>query len=208
MTGPGVLPRHPESSLDGRSGAGGSDAMGNAVSEELGRPRAAGFRLQLGASTDDGCPRPTAFGESGTDDRCRAWRLPATARSVPTLRRRLNDLLDGADLSGDERYDLLLAVCEAASNAIEHAVDPREPFIDVLSEISDDRVTIVIRDHGQWNDAASGPHRGRGLAMMWLLATTSVAASPVGTTVTIRSSPRHRSPVARDDEHGAANGRH
>ena len=105
-----------------------------------------------------------------------------------------------AALSGDERYDLLLAVCEAASNAIEHARDPSEPFIDVLSEISDGRVTVVVRDHGQWSSAASGPHRGRGLQMMWLLADTTLAPSPRGTTVTIRSSPRRRSPVARHDE--------
>jgi len=135
------------------------------------------------------------------------WRLPATESSVTSLRRGLNDLLGGAGLSGDERYDLLLAVCEAASNAIEHARDPSEPFIDVLSEMSDGRVTIVVRDYGQWCDVVPGPHRGRGLGMMWLLADTAVAATPHGTTVTIRSSPRHgRSTVSPAGECGDAGG--
>jgi hypothetical protein len=102
-----------------------------------------------------------------------------------------NFLLD-AGLSEDERYDLLLAVCEAASNAIEHARDPTEPFFDVLTEIADARVTVVVRDHGQWSDGPPGADRGRGMAMMWMLADSRVAPSPQGTTVTILSSPRHR----------------
>ncbi|MET0765596.1 MAG: ATP-binding protein [Blastococcus sp.] len=158
MTGPGAARPHPGSSVDG-----------------------------LCASTDSSCPEPTTFGERGTGARRRVWRLPATESSVPSLRRGLHVFLDGSDLSGDERYDLLLAVCEAASNAIEHARDPSEPFIDVLSEISDGRVTVVVRDHGQWSSVASGAHRGRGLQMMWLLADTTLAPSPRGTTVTIRS---------------------
>jgi anti-sigma regulatory factor (Ser/Thr protein kinase) len=89
-----------------------------------------------------------------------------------------------------ERYDLLLAVCEAASNAVEHGRDPSKPFFDVLTEIGDDRVTVVVRDHGQWSDGRPGAHRGRGMAMMRMLADSRVVAGPQGTTVTIRSSPR------------------
>lgn len=128
----------------------------------------------------------------GSGGHRRDWRLPATERSVTVLRRGLIAFLDGADLSGDERYDLLLAVCEAASNAIEHALNPTEPFFDVLCQIGGTRVTVVVRDHGQWSDEPPGADRGRGMAMMWMLADTSVAPSPQGTTVTILSSRRHR----------------
>lgn len=94
-------------------------------------------------------------------------------------------------MSGDERYDLLLVACEAASNAVEHPREPSQPFVDVLSEIGDADVTIVVRDHGHWRDGAPDLHRGRGLAMMWILAETTVTPGPQGTTVTIRNSPRH-----------------
>jgi anti-sigma regulatory factor (Ser/Thr protein kinase) len=111
---------------------------------------------------------------------------------VTVLRRALTDFLQGSDLSADERYDLLLAVCEAASNAIEHALNPTEPFFEVLTEIGGARVTVVVRDHGQWCHGPPGVDRGRGLAMMWMLADSTVTPSPRGTTVTIHSSPRHR----------------
>ena len=132
------------------------------------------------------------------------WRLPATERSVTVLRRALDAFLGEADLSDDERYDLLLVTCEAASNAIEHARNPTQPFFETVAEIGDGRVTIVVCDHGQWRDAPAGSHRGRGLRMMWLLADTTVAAGRHGTTVIIRSSPRHgRRPATSDGERGA-----
>jgi len=128
--------------------------------------------------------------------RRRAWRVHAVEGSLTALRRELSEFLRGATLSDDECYDLLLAACEATSNAVEHARDPSEPFVDVLTDIGDDRATIVVRDHGHWRHAAPGAHRGQGLAMMWALADTTIAPGPQGTTVTIRSSPRHgRHPV-------------
>jgi len=129
------------------------------------------------------------------------WRLPTNLSSVTVLRRALDALLRESALSDDERYDLLLAACEAASNAIEHPRNPAEPFVEVTAEIGDAWVTIVVCDHGQWRDASPGTLRGRGMRMMWLLADTTVAAGQHGTTVTIRSSPRHgRLPVASHGE--------
>jgi anti-sigma regulatory factor (Ser/Thr protein kinase) len=119
----------------------------------------------------------------------------------------LEDFLRQAQLSDDERYDLLLVACEATSNAIEHARNPTEPFFEVLAEIGDTRVTLVVCDHGQWQDAPAGTARGRGLQMMWLLADTTVAAGRHGTTVTIRSSPRHAGHLATPyGERGAEKG--
>jgi anti-sigma regulatory factor (Ser/Thr protein kinase) len=131
----------------------------------------------------------------------RHWRLPASLSSVTVLRRALDAFLREAALSDDERYDLLLAACEAASNAIEHPLNPAEPFVEVTAEIGDARVTIEVCDHGQWRDASPGTLRGRGMRMMWLLADTTVAAGRHGTTVTIRSNPRHgRLPAASHGE--------
>jgi anti-sigma regulatory factor (Ser/Thr protein kinase) len=154
--------------------------------------------------SDGGCPLATTFQNGGSAGHRRDWRLPTIERSVTVLRRGLTDFLDGACLSGDERYDFLLAVCEAASNAIEHARNPTEPFIDVCSLIADARVTVVVRDSGQWTDGPSGLDRGRGMAMMWMLADSRVVTSPHGTTVTIRSFPRH--PVDPQGARGTVDG--
>jgi anti-sigma regulatory factor (Ser/Thr protein kinase) len=167
----------------------------------LGRPTEAGPPLQPATSW----PAGATSHNGGPAGPRRDWRLPATERSVTVLRRALEDFLRQADLSDDERYDLLLAACEATSNAIEHARNPTEPFFEVLAEIGGARVTIVVCDHGQWRDAPTGTHRGRGLAMMWLLADTTVAAGRHGTTVTMRSSPRHgRRPAAPHGERPTA----
>jgi anti-sigma regulatory factor (Ser/Thr protein kinase) len=165
-------------------------------------------------SAFDGHPdRPPAAGLrplplNGWPAGCRRdWRLPVTDGSVTVLRRGLRNFLLGATLSQDERYDLLLAAGEAASNAIEHADDPREPFFEVLATIGAAGVTIVVCDHGQWREAVPGGHRGRGMAMMRVLADTTVAPSPQGTTVTIRSRPRHgRSPVRLHSDSAATDG--
>jgi anti-sigma regulatory factor (Ser/Thr protein kinase) len=157
--------------------------------------------------TPDGFPSAATSQNGGSDGHRREWRLPTTEHSVTVLRRGLTDFLDGAGLSEDERYDLLLAVCEAASNAIEHARNPAEPFFDVLTQIGEATVTIVVRDFGQWTDEPTGEHRGRGMAMMWMLAESTVVTGPHGTTVTIRSSPRHgRHPVSPHGERATTDG--
>jgi anti-sigma regulatory factor (Ser/Thr protein kinase) len=115
------------------------------------------------------------------------WRLRSVESAVPWMRRRLRALLDDPGLSDDEREDLVLAACEAATNAVEHAQQPTEPFFDVCAEITDGLVTIVVRDHGRWREPTSSQYRGRGLAMMRVLADTTVTSRPLGTTVTLRS---------------------
>ena len=99
----------------------------------------------------------------------------------------MSAVLDDTGLGRDEAHDLLLAVGEAVTNAIEHAQRPGRPHVDVIVEVADGRVTVVVRDHGQWRDGPAGPHRGRGMAMMSALAETTVRTAAHGTTVTIRS---------------------
>jgi anti-sigma regulatory factor (Ser/Thr protein kinase) len=115
------------------------------------------------------------------------WRLPSVPSSVAMLRRGLRAFLDDAGRSHEEREDLVLATCEAVTNAVEHAEHPTEPFFDVTSRIVEDGVTIVVTDHGQWRPPTPSAYRGRGLAMMRLLADTTVEPGPDGTTVTLRT---------------------
>lgn len=176
----------------------------SSFADDVGPPLDAGLRLR--SLTGGGGPSPDESGERDMEWRRRAWRLHAVEGSVTPLRRELSEFLRAATLSDDERHDVLLAACEAASNAVEHARDPSEPFVEVLTEIANAGVRIVVRDHGQWRHAAPGAHRGHGLAMMWALADTTISPGPQGTTVTIRNSPRHgRRPVFPRGDGAAAN---
>ncbi|MCZ2827659.1 ATP-binding protein [Modestobacter sp. VKM Ac-2986] len=116
-----------------------------------------------------------------------AWRFPASPRAVPALRRALRRLLESAGVDEDQAYDLLLAACEAATNAVEHAQDPIEPFIDVTVEASASGVVITVRDFGQWRERGASMDRGRGSTLMSAFADVSAVPSPEGTTVTIRA---------------------
>jgi anti-sigma regulatory factor (Ser/Thr protein kinase) len=125
--------------------------------------------------------------------RCQ-WRFPSDLSAVSSMRWELRSVLGETDLSLNEIEDLVLAVSEAANNAVEHAQDPRQPFFDVATEVDGGAVTIVVQDHGQWRPPTSGTGRGRGLAMMRALADISVATRAHGTTVTIRNSSATPSP--------------
>jgi anti-sigma regulatory factor (Ser/Thr protein kinase) len=117
----------------------------------------------------------------------REWHMPSVLSSIPLLRWGMRAFLDDVGRSFDEREDLVLATCEAGTNAVEHAEQPTEPFFDVTCSIVDDLVVIVVMDHGRWRPPTASAFRGRGLAMMRLLADTTVEPGPHGTTVTLRS---------------------
>ena len=127
------------------------------------------------------------LGQPSADDyRWQKWSLPADAPSVPFFRRWLRTILDDTVLDSDQVQDLLLAVGEAVSNAIEHAWKPTRPCVDMTVEVEHGRVTIVVQDFGAWRPGPTGAHRGRGLAMLSALADTTVSCARSGTTVTIR----------------------
>jgi signal transduction histidine kinase/CheY-like chemotaxis protein len=127
------------------------------------------------------------------------WRFPSTPQSIPALRRALRRLFTAAELDEDTSYDLLLAACEAATNAVEHAQDPIEPFVDVSAEVGGGRVVITVRDHGQWRERVPSMDRGRGSTLMSAIADISAVPSPEGTTVIIRV-PRAQGLPAEDEQ--------
>ena len=117
----------------------------------------------------------------------RRWRFPATTSSVPALRRRLWAVFADAGLDEDLAYDLVLAACEAATNAIEHAQDPTEPVIDVGAEVAGGRVEVAVRDYGRWRERVPSMDRGRGSMLMSAVGEITATPSPAGTTVVIRA---------------------
>ena len=116
-----------------------------------------------------------------------SWRLPAAAESVILLRRRLGGVLTAAGVDDDRRYDLLLAACEAVTNAVEHAQDPIIPYVDVRVAIAEDRVEIAVRDFGQWRERVASLDRGRGSTLMSAVGDVTATPSPEGTTVVLRA---------------------
>jgi signal transduction histidine kinase/DNA-binding NarL/FixJ family response regulator len=115
------------------------------------------------------------------------WRMPADSASIPLLRRRLRSWLHAAGVDPDTAYDLLLATCEAATNAVEHAQQPSQPFFDVTGWVAGAGVRIAVRDYGQWRERVPSMDRGRGSTLMSAFADIVATPSPEGTTVLISS---------------------
>jgi serine phosphatase RsbU (regulator of sigma subunit)/anti-sigma regulatory factor (Ser/Thr protein kinase) len=115
-------------------------------------------------------------------------RLPSDPIHVAGLRRRLRDWLPVMGMGEDEVFDTVLAVSEAAANAIEHAIGPSVPSIDVSVAPAEGRVAVSVRDYGRWKDAPPEADRGRGLELIEALAEApSIDKSQAGTTVSFRA---------------------
>ena len=135
-----------------------------------------------------------AADEAGPDDGSAPpvlaeWRFSSTPGAVPALRRRLRPLLEEAGVDEERRYDLLLAACEAATNAVEHAQDPSAPHVHVAVRGADGEVVIEVRDHGRWRERVPSMDRGRGSMLMSAFADVTATPGPDGTTVVISSRP-------------------
>ncbi|MFC4067938.1 SpoIIE family protein phosphatase [Actinoplanes subglobosus] len=121
-----------------------------------------------------------------TEPREFVLRLPAEPGRLSVLRRRLEDFLAAHRVPEADAFDLVVAVSEAAANAIEHPVDPAEPVITVTASLLEDAVLVSVRDTGGWRPAGDAGFRGRGLALIGALTELSVHRSTEGTEVTLR----------------------
>jgi GAF domain-containing protein/anti-sigma regulatory factor (Ser/Thr protein kinase) len=116
-----------------------------------------------------------------------ALRLRAEPHVLSPLRRTLRQWLEALGGGEGEVYDVLVAVTEAAANAIEHAYGPADESFDVEAEAGPGGdVTVVVRDHGRWRPPR-GHNRGRGtLLMQELMDHFEVTTSEDGTEVRMR----------------------
>jgi serine phosphatase RsbU (regulator of sigma subunit)/anti-sigma regulatory factor (Ser/Thr protein kinase) len=115
-----------------------------------------------------------------------ALRLPADPTKLSVLRRRLDDFLVANRIAEADRFDLTVAVSEAAANAIEHPLAPAQGTITIEAAIDDGAVTAVVRDTGRWREPTGAGFRGRGLALIRALAEVTVDRAAEGTSVTLR----------------------
>jgi anti-sigma regulatory factor (Ser/Thr protein kinase) len=116
-----------------------------------------------------------------------ALRLPAEPSVLSSLRRTLRYWLEALGATEMETYDVLVAVTEAAANAVEHAYGPVDAGFDVEAEIKEEgEVSVVVRDQGRWRPPR-GHNRGRGtLLMQELMDHFEVSTSDNGTEVRMR----------------------
>ncbi len=146
--------------------------------------------------------------EGGHEWACR-WCLPARPDSVRLARDLLHNWLDRHQWPEDAAEDLVLAVSEAVTNAVEHASPagaPRE-WVEINADLvpaphAPDggpcrQARVVIRDEGQWRpfladtDDLARP-RGRGPALIRSITarlTTDTGGHDRGTWMTLLSHP-------------------
>ncbi|MGA3538280.1 SpoIIE family protein phosphatase [Micromonosporaceae bacterium DT194] len=115
-----------------------------------------------------------------------ALRLPADPTKLSLLRKRLERFLVAHRVGETDLFDLTVAVSEAAANAIEHPIDPREPVIEVEVSIRDRSVLVTVRDTGQWRESTDAGFRGRGLSLINALGELVVRRTPQGTELSLR----------------------
>ncbi len=97
--------------------------------------------------------------------------LPAQPAQLRMLRCAMDEYLSPLPLAPDRRDEVVLAVGEAAANAVEHAYrDQQEPgVIEVTFWTESDALWVEVRDHGRWREPPSEPgpqRRGLGIVLM------------------------------------------
>jgi anti-anti-sigma factor len=127
-----------------------------------------------------------APGDGPTDDAAVAARLaPAPllldqvtdSAGLRDVRRRVREWAGSAGLDPDTTDDLLLAVGEAAANAVEHAYGGAPGRLRVTATVEGgERVALTVADEGRWRPEPADPgFRGRGLLVLRELGDGSLA---------------------------------
>jgi serine/threonine-protein kinase RsbW len=110
-----------------------------------------------------------------------------SAEELRQLRHRLRDWLTVRGYEPTDAEAMILAVNEAAANAIEHGYRDGAGIVEVSGSAGDGVVEITVTDHGSWRDADGDPARGRGIALMrTLMDEVDVRPGLAGTTVVLR----------------------
>jgi anti-sigma regulatory factor (Ser/Thr protein kinase) len=110
--------------------------------------------------------------------------LPARPESVAAARFELRRWLAHHGIEADTAADVVLATCEAISNAIVHGYGGAIGAVRTWARLEGDDVLVEVTDTGRWRDRPSTS--GRGLELMHHLMRTEVDTGPLGTTVTLR----------------------
>src|SRR5881392_4245973 len=118
-------------------------------------------------------------------------RLPAILASLAIVRAHLRTWLPTARVNPSAAADVLLAVGEAASNVVEHAVHgaARKVELEITARATIGGLALTVKDNGCWHaPPRSAPtKRGHGSRLMSALVdTVTITPTPQGTTVEMR----------------------
>lgn len=97
----------------------------------------------------------------------RSW--PADSEQLVLIRRELADWLAPLGLTEEETADVVLAVDEAAANAVRHAYGPSESgAVELTLWTEPGTLSIEVVDHGSWRPPEPDPsgESGRGIPLM------------------------------------------
>jgi len=97
--------------------------------------------------------------------------MPANPENLYRLRHAMAGYLGALPLEPDRRDEIVLAVGEAAANAVEHAYtdEPDPGPLEVTFWTDSDAIWVEVRDHGRWREpppAPRAPGQGLGIVLM------------------------------------------
>ncbi|MFD3745699.1 ATP-binding protein [Nocardia sp. NPDC058633] len=113
----------------------------------------------------------------------------ADAARLADVRHALQAWLDEVPVDPNEAYDIVLAVGEACTNAVEHGHRGDGGTIRLSAALTETDVHIVVSDGGRWVVPApdTDQARGRGMGIMRALSSEfEVSTSAAGTVVVMR----------------------
>ncbi len=120
-----------------------------------------------------------------------ALRLPAVPASLGEVRHTLRRWLAPKPLSEGDLSTLLIAVGEAATNAVEHAYGLADAVFSVEATDESGLLTITVSDRGAWRPPRALEHRGRGFQIMrGLVDDVDVQTTERGTSVRLTRNTR------------------
>lgn len=173
------------------------DGLARLVAEAAGPPAAPGAVVErvinrlvpAGGADDDVAVLVARFTVAG---RRLALVFAADASALAAVRRDVRAWLSFCDVAVGRADDMVLAVSEAAANAVEHAYPgSAKGLIGVDGEVDEGGDLVVrVRDTGRWRPPRPTSNRGRGLGLMRALVDIVVVEqSDDGTEVELRVRP-------------------
>lgn len=92
--------------------------------------------------------------------------MQATPAALRTARDEVRAWLDALGVDALTAYDIVFGLNEALANAIEHAVEPAEPHVEIEGRMVEGAIVLSVRDTGGWRPASRNLERGRGFQLM------------------------------------------
>lgn len=112
--------------------------------------------------------------------------VPAEPRALASLRQSFEQWLRAVGVAPGFRQEMVLALNEAAANAVEHAYRPGDGRVHVEADLREGVLHVLVRDWGRWRPARA-VGGGRGLSLMDTLTDElTVTTTELGTDVVMR----------------------